>query len=629
MSIITVNLTQRKTLTAVLLASLMLAAFLTPFIVKGFVSPDAGFVPKGPPPLSSIAMSSTFALVNFGSSDVAIPDLPTDSTPSPDATGTLNIDVNRRPQNEPSIAVNTISPDPSKYVGGANDYAAGVPIGGGVYAHPIGLATDLSRSNLLTGFTPFPILAAQGASGNPTTGGGTGVVIEPPVATGDMALAYGRTRADGSIPAGLPVAYASSLAFSASFCENGVFVFRSFNNGVSWSRPVVPFFAPPRGLFTVVYQPMALNCSVFHDKEYITVDTTGGTHDGRVYVTWTEFLFANGNYIESPIMMAFSDNNGVTFSDPIEISGFSLALCTPQVQGVAGPCDQDQFSIPVVGSDGSVYVSFINGNTPTTRDQILLVRVTPTGPTTFSIAGPFKVTDVFDGVNDYPIQASGTGNRQTLCNSNFRVNSAGNIAVVPDGDSNPGNDVLYAVWSDDRAQADQFPFPTRVTQTAPSPTPAFACPTGKNTDTDIFLLKSTDGGVTWANPATGSHTTPLRVNQDTPGNNKDQWFPWVAVHPTAGAAPTRVDVVFYDRRNDANNHLAQTFLARSTDGGITWTEKVVSNFASNFDNAFFGRGTFIGDYINMAIATDGAAYAAWAGVAPNRRDSDIFIFVEF
>lgn len=632
MSQIVKTLIQRKTLTAVLLASLMVTAFMIPFAVRGPAFSDGGTAPIAPrQPMSGAAMNSGFAKnVLVESENTVISDLPEDLGPSPDATGTLNIDVNRRPQNEPSIAINPT--DPSKFVGGANDYAAGTPIGGGIYAHTSGLATSLTRSNLLTGFAPFPLLAGLGATGTPLSGGTPSQIIEPPAGTGDMALAYGRTRAVGSIPAGLPIAYAASLGFSFSFCENGVFVYRSFNNGVSWSRPVVPFFAPPRGLFTVVYQNLALNCSIFHDKSYLTVDTTGGTHDGRVYVTWTEFLFAGPNYIQSPIMMAFSDDNGVTFSDPIEVSGFSLALCTPQVQGIPGPCDQDQFSYPVVGSDGSLYVHFFNGNTPTSRDQILVVRVTPTGSTSFSIAGPFKVTDVFDGNNDYPIQALGTGNRQTLCNSDFRVNSAGNIAVVPDGNSNPSDDVLYVVWSDDRAQADQFPFPTRVIKTSPSPTPTFACPSGKATDTDIFIMKSTDGGATWVNPVNGSTTNPLRVNA---GSDNDQWFPWVAVRPTpppTSITATRVDVVYYDRSSDPMNHVATTVIKRSADGGMTFPMTISASDGlapSNFDNAFFGRGTFIGDYINMAIATNGAAYAAWTGVATGRRDSDIQVFVEF
>jgi hypothetical protein len=44
--------------------------------------------------------------------------------------------------------------------------------------------------------------------------------------------------------------------------------------------------------------------TVFHDKEYITVDTTGGPYDGYVYVTWTRFA---GSY---PIYFSRSTDGG-------------------------------------------------------------------------------------------------------------------------------------------------------------------------------------------------------------------------------------------------------------------------------------------------------------------------------
>ncbi|GBD10331.1 hypothetical protein HRbin22_02599 [Candidatus Thermoflexus japonica] len=89
----------------------------------------------------------------------------------------------------------------------------------------------------------------------------------------------------------------------------------------------------------------------------------------------------------------------------------------------------------------------------------------------------------------------------------------------------------------------------------------------------------------------------------------------------------RVDVVFYDRRDDPGNKLAHTFLARSTDGGQTWTEIRVSDFASNFDDAFFGTGRFIGDYNGLSIDFRGFSFPVWTGVRPGKTDSDIFFAI--
>jgi hypothetical protein len=140
----------------------------------------------------------------------------------------------------------------------------------------------------------------------------------------------------------------------------------------------------------------------------------------------------------------------------------------------------------------------------------------------------------------------------------------------------------------------------------------YACPAGKETDADIFISQSTDGGQTWSDA--------VRVNQDALHNNKDQWFPWVAVAPDH-----RVDVVYYDRRQDPSNKLAHTFLGRSDTSGLTWRDQQVSSFASNFDNAFFGLGSFIGDYNGLAISGRGVSFPVWTGVIPGKMDSDIFM----
>jgi len=505
----------------------------------------------------------------LGSLGSALSSLPASSL-SEGNSRQANADWNQRPQDETTVAINPLT---NQWVIGANDYGIGAPIGTGVY-----------NSEGVNYFPPFALLAG--------TVGGNVVLTEPPIGTGDPALAYGYTRDTHT-----PVVYMGSIGFSSTFCENGAFLYRSLDNGKSWTRPVVPPLAPPNGLRTVSYWSPATDCSIVIDKDYLTVDNSGGPHDGRVYVTWTLFQFdSNGNYLRSPIVMAYSDDNGNTFSNPMEISGSSASLCpVPSPGGPANACNNDQFSSPVVLADGTLVVGFENGNPASApEDQYLTVRV---NPDTFVVQGPSKVSDVFDGPNDYPINSDG---RQTLCNSNFRVNSVGNIASGPGG-------VLYAVISDDRQHAGQFPFPTFV-GTRQS---GYACPNGLMTDVDVLLSKSSDGGFTWS--------TLVRVNQDPLADNKDQWFPWVAVNRQG-----RVGVVFYDRRRDAGNKIARTFLALSHDGGAHFRDFEVSRFGSNFDNAFFGGGNFIGDYNGMAVKPSGEFVPVWTGVSPGKMDSDIF-----
>ena len=82
-------------------------------------------------------------------------------------------------------------------------------------------------------------------------------------------------------------------------------------------------------------------------------------------------------------------------------------------------------------------------------------------------------------------------------------------------------------------------------------------------DPDIILNRSSDGGINWSNG--------IRVNQDALNNGKFQYFP--AIHVDDGGG---VNVLFYDDRNTSSDS-AGVYLARSIDGGDSWTEIAVSD----------------------------------------------------
>jgi hypothetical protein len=76
---------------------------------------------------------------------------------------------------------------------------------------------------------------------------------------------------------------------------------------------------------------------------------------------------------------------------------------------------------------------------------------------------------------------------------------------------------------------------------------------------------------------------------------------WLAVDPLDGSA----NVIFYDRRTDTENRKAAIVLARSTDGGRSFTNYL-------WDPALFDPNEeFIGDYSGIA-ALGGKVYGAWA-----------------
>jgi hypothetical protein len=370
----------------------------------------------------------------------------------------------------------------------------------------------------------------------------------------------------------------SSLSFSVQHaagtqaCDGDVVVSPSRDGGLSWDKVVV------------VDDGVGCDFSksqLFNDKEWIVVDNNPASQFyGRAYIVWAQFKSAYGAYLSSPILESHSDDGGYSWTKPQEISGSNAALCTFQSDGPAGQCNEDQFAVPTIGTDGTVYVAFENGQNQALwetgdfyEDQYLLVKSTDGGQTWSS---PTFVVGMEDGSADYPINVSG---RQTLSGYQVRVNSAGNIVASPiDGK-------LYLVFSDNR----------NGTHDSANPV----------TNTDVFLMVSDNGGASWSGP--------MQVDAGA----GDQWFPWVDVNPTNG----KIGILYHDRGN-VNGDFYNTAIAEGTPGALIKT--TVSAAPSNpVDSIFFRAGvpdcmdcaTFHGDYINLSYGSDGKANMAWTDMS--------------
>ena len=127
---------------------------------------------------------------------------------------------------------------------------------------------------------------------------------------------------------------------------------------------------------------------------------------------------------------------------------------------------------------------------------------------------------------------------------------------------------------------------------------ASVIPTGANNGTDVMFVRSTDGGVTFS--------APVRVNDDPANPNKWHWFGTLSVAPNG-----RIDSVWLDTRNAANNTDSQLFYSFSMDGGVTWAPNVA--VSSSF-NPFLGypNQNKLGDYLTIVSDNTGGnvAYAA-------------------
>jgi hypothetical protein len=261
----------------------------------------------------------------------------------------------------------------------------------------------------------------------------------------------------------------------------------------------------------------------FEDKEWATVDWTNGSFAGSVYVAWTQFdAYGSSNPTDSTrILFSYSRNRGDTFAVPVRISDHG-GDCVDVGNTVEG-------AVPAVGPDGAISLAWAGPR------GIEFDRSTNGGRTW----GVDRVIAAQPGGWDFPVEGI------------FRANGLPTTKVDFSGGAYSGR--LYVLWSDPR-----------------------------HGDVDVFLIHSTDNGLTWS--------APVRVNGDPVGNGRDQFFPWIDVDPVTGA----VYVVYYDRRATTGVD-TEVWLATSQDGGATFSEECVSQSPFTPDPA-----VFFGDYIGVA-----------------------------
>jgi hypothetical protein len=121
---------------------------------------------------------------------------------------------------------------------------------------------------------------------------------------------------------------------------------------------------------------------------------------------------------------------------------------------------------------------------------------------------------------------------------------------------------------------------------------------GSPNGTDVMFVRSTDSGQTFS--------APKRINDDIHSTNKWHWFGTFSVAPDG-----RLDAIWLDTRNAANNTDSQLFYSYSRDGGNSWSANVA---VSQAFNPFIGypNQNKLGDYNSIVSDLTGGnvAYAA-------------------
>ena len=527
--------------------------------LSGFIQDEADMSDQATNPTPNDPITPTFVLNST---------LDGTTVQSPDVT--VNQDTAAATQNEPAIAVNPNNPN--QIVAAANDYVTRT------WTCFIG-STPCSR--LGDGYSGTYFSNDGGntwccAATDPSHIGTLIPGVEHLVggqydAGGDPSLAFNNQGA----------VYYAGLGFDRTSPPNTVTVSKGTfdTSGLH--------FGPP------TFLGQTTSPAIFNDKEWIGVDThSASPFQGRVYVSWTRFIFNpdNGDYVQSPIMFAYSTDGGATFSNG---------------QLIVSNVLYDQGSHIEVGPDGTVYV-FWDGSTRLASFDSTWVTKSTDGGVTWS--SPVAIAPLVDISSPH--------------NTVFRDNSFPSAAVASNGD-------VYAVWS------------TEALNSATSYGVDATC-FSSNTicHASVNWSKSTDAGATWSSPQLAfpaldaASRTAIGYPQPQPsggmltaptGQRVDTLFPAVAAAPNGNVyiSSYAADVVSPWQRcatpvpppvgrinclalDNYINNARLDYVVTDLTTGITQT---VTTHPINTRYQFGGG--FIGDYTGIAVGSDNAFHAVW------------------
>lgn len=229
---------------------------------------------------------------------------------------------------------------------------------------------------------------------------------------------------------------------------NHLVFYRSLDGGGTWLEPLNPF-----GSQSV-------------DREYVTVDNTGGKYSGRIYIT--------------PGQSTWRSTEG--------INGRALSLWRSLDRG-------SSFELPaVVTAPGKGYV-FWPGNTVNLSDGTLVSIFGESSTLPPQVGKKIKVITSTDGGESFQTAVTVTSNSDALLDE--RTSPFPSLAI--DRSHSPFKDRLYAVWPD-----------------------------GRSGRVQILSSYSTDKAKTWSRPTTVSDETAFDENNPKKGPN--DLLPAVAVN---------------------------------------------------------------------------------------------------
>lgn len=335
--------------------------------------------------------------------------------------------------------------------------------------------------------------------------------------------------------------------------------------------------------------------------------------EGRVYLAWLSFGPTTTEFAGWLVLTRYSDFGATYDFTSVAYAGHDTPSDKLGGPGNSRVTDKEWIAVDDTGGtcDGNLYIpwAFFEGSHGT---KIVLQRSTDGGLTWTPI---LPLSHSPNTQNQGATVAVGPGGevyvawedfhkdqilftRSLDCGQTFDM-ERGIASIVPVPEPLPGSEY----------RLDSFP---RMAVSQATGSVFITWADYRTGDADVLLARSTDRGASWSVPA---------VVNDVTTNH--QIFPAIT---TFGG---RVDVSFYDSRNNPGGKLLDIYYAQSNDDGLTFLPNVrVTDAAFDPNLGITGGGAaFLGDYNGIASSAAGA-HPIWAdnrNVSPSApRDQDIY-----
>ncbi|QHW31529.1 exo-alpha-sialidase [Paenibacillus rhizovicinus] len=354
-------------------------------------------------------------------------------------------------------------------------------------------------------------------------------------------------------------------------------LYRSLDGGFSWANSLLPL---PAG-FTGAEAPVVsygfpnlftVAAHVFPGPDSGTTVAYFSTDNGATFSAPVIIAPGFGTYInndETNVVIdtsqssPFLGNTYISYNHQFNVAngGNSTAFVqalqsnsTVWSQPILLSAESDQVERPDITVDltGNVFAAWVTVN-PSFR---FIVRVSLDGGRTFD--GAVVVSNVVPVPSPLPVVGY-----------NFRVLTF--AAISSDRSVGPFTGTVYAIWQDNRQ--------------------GYA---------DIFMAKR--------NPNDGSWSAPVSITGAPAGSQN--FFPDIDVDPLTGV----VNVIYYS--NQINGFDLDVYVARSINGGATFTNTRITNQSFNPNGNSPVPVPLIGDYISITSVPPGGYIGVWLSTQP-------------